>query len=128
MRKTFKMLILSILIILVMLFSMGIISNATNPLDNPGATVDKVLGGGTTDTTGIETVGANIASVITTVGIVVAVIVLLILGVKYMMGSASEKAEYKKTMIPYLVGAALIFGASTIAKAVIAMTKVASGN
>ena len=36
-----------------------------------------------------------------------------------MMGSASEKAEYKKTMIPYLVGAVLIFGASAIAKVVV---------
>ena len=35
-----------------------------------------------------------------------------------MMGSASEKAEYKKTMIPYLVGAILIFAASTIANVV----------
>ena len=32
-----------------------------------------------------------------------------------MMGSAEEKAEYKKTMIPYLVGAILVFAASTIA-------------
>ena len=52
-----------------------------------------------------------------------AVVVLLVLGIKYMMGSASEKAEYKKTMIPYLVGALLIFGASAIAKAVIAISE-----
>lgn len=32
-----------------------------------------------------------------------------------MMGSAQEKAEYKKTMIPYLIGAVLIFAASNIA-------------
>ena len=32
-----------------------------------------------------------------------------------MMGSAEEKAEYKKTMIPYLVGAILIFAASNLA-------------
>ena len=59
----------------------------------------------------------------TTIGIIVAVVVLLVLGIKYMMGSASEKAEYKKTMIPYLVGALLIFGASAIAKAVIAISE-----
>lgn len=71
----------------------------------------------------ITSVGGKIVSIITTIGIIVAVIVLLILGIKYMMGSASEKAEYKKTMIPYLVGAVLIFGASAIAKAIIAMSK-----
>ena len=52
-----------------------------------------------------------------TVGIVVAVITLLILGIKYMMGSASEKAEYKKTMILYVVGITLLLGASAIVKA-----------
>ena len=36
-----------------------------------------------------------------------------------MMGSASEKAEYKKTMIPYVVGAVILFGASAIAGAVV---------
>ena len=34
-----------------------------------------------------------------------------------------EKEEYKKTMIPYLGGALLIFGASAIAKAVIAISE-----
>ena len=74
-------------------------------------------------TTGIMNVGGNIVSIVTTIGIIVAVVVLLVLGIKYMMGSASEKAEYKKTMIPYLVGAILIFGASAIAKAVIAISE-----
>lgn len=52
------------------------------------------------------------------VGIGIAVIILVVLGIKYMMGSAEEKAEYKKTMIPYVVGAILIGGAATIANAV----------
>lgn len=69
----------------------------------------------------VITIGNQIIGVITTVGVVVAVIVLLVLGIKYMMGSASEKAEYKKTMIPYLVGAILIFGASAITKVVVAL-------
>ena len=35
-----------------------------------------------------------------------------------MMGSAEEKAEYKKTMMPYIVGAALIFAASALAQVI----------
>ena len=85
--------------------------------------VDTLFGEGTANTEGILGVGTNIVSIITTVGIIVAVVVLLVLGIKYMMGSASEKAEYKKTMIPYLIGALLIFGASAIAKAVIAVSE-----
>ena len=63
----------------------------------------------------ITTVGGKIIGIIQAVGTVVAIAILVVLGIKYMMGSAAEKAEYKKTMIPYIVGALLIFAASTVA-------------
>ncbi|MBR3163167.1 MAG: TrbC/VirB2 family protein [Clostridia bacterium] len=63
----------------------------------------------------IQAFGGKILSAITTTGIVLSVIVLAVIGIKYMLGSAEEKAEYKKTLMPYIVGAGLIFGASTIA-------------
>ena len=66
----------------------------------------------------IQSIGGRILSAVTTAGIVLSVIMIAVLGIKYMMGSADEKAEYKKSMIPYLVGAVLIFGASVIAQAV----------
>ena len=50
-----------------------------------------------------------IIGAIQTIGIVVSFISLMILGLKYMAGSVSEKAEYKKTMIPYLVGIVMLF-------------------
>ncbi len=71
--------------------------------------------GGNVDTTKIDTLGNQIITIVSTVGSIVSVIVLVVLGVKYMMGSAEEKAEYKKTLLPYIIGAALVFAASTIA-------------
>ena len=68
--------------------------------------------------TEIQDVGGRILGVLQTVGVVLAVIILVILGIKYMMGSAEEKAEYKKTMVPYLVGAVFIFAAPIIANIV----------
>lgn len=62
--------------------------------------------------------GGRILSAVTTTGIVLSVIVLAVIGIKYMLGSAEEKAEYKKTLMPYIIGAGLIFGASTIAQIV----------
>lgn len=53
--------------------------------------------------------GGTIVNVLSTVGTVIAVAGIMILGIKYMMGSIEEKAEYKKTMIPYLVGCIFIF-------------------
>lgn len=117
MKKLSKILAIILLVTLTMTIGMGTVVNAS------AEKVDDLFTGGSADVGGINTVGKNIVGIITTVGIIVAVIVLLILGIKYMMGSASEKAEYKKTMIPYLVGAVLIFGASAIAKAIIAMSE-----
>lgn len=66
----------------------------------------------------IQDIGGRILGVLQTIGVVLAVIILVILGIKYMMGSAEEKAEYKKTMIPYLVGAVFIFAAPILANIV----------
>ena len=63
----------------------------------------------------IANVGKAIVGILQTTGIVISVIILIIIGIKYMMGSAEEKAEYKKTMMPYIIGAALIFTASVFA-------------
>ena len=67
------------------------------------------------DTQPITDLGSNIIGVLRTVGIVLSVIVLIIIGIKYMMGSPEDKSEYKKSMMPYIVGAALIFAASVFA-------------
>lgn len=71
-----------------------------------------------TGTDDVKTFGQNIMGVIQAVAVVIAVIILMVLGIKYMMGSAEEKAEYKKTMIPYIVGAILVFAAGTVANIV----------
>ena len=66
----------------------------------------------------IGNVGKRIMGIIQAVGIVVAVVIIMVVGIKYMMGSAEEKAEYKKVMMPYIIGAVLLFGATTIANAI----------
>lgn len=54
-----------------------------------------------------------------TVGIVVAVITIAILGIKYMIAGINERAEYKKTMIPYLIGAILVVAITQLLSVVI---------
>ncbi len=65
---------------------------------------------------GVNEAGNSIVGIIQVIGIFVAVGALMAIGIKYMMGSAEEKAEYKKVMIPYLIGALLLFTASLFAK------------
>ena len=66
----------------------------------------------------VTDVAGNVISIIQVVGTIIAVITMLILGIKYMAGSVQERAEYKKSMIPYLVGCILLFGIITIINAV----------
>lgn len=56
----------------------------------------------------------TIVSVIETVGVILSVIILIVIGIKYMLGSVEERADYKKTMIPYLIGAFMVFMVSLI--------------
>ena len=56
----------------------------------------------------------NVLGMIKYLGIFLAVGILMFMGIKYMLGSVEEKAEYKKTMIPLVVGVVLLFAAAAI--------------
>lgn len=58
-----------------------------------------------------------IMGIVRVVGIIVSVVALAMIGIKYMTGSVQEKAEYKKTLFPYLVGATLLFATSFFVQA-----------
>ena len=111
MKKFSKM--ISIIMMLVLLFiTVSNVVFAAPP--NPG----QYTGDDDYSVDTVTTLGNQIIQIISTIGSIASVIVLIVLGIKYMMGSAEEKAEYKKTMIPYIVGAILIFAATTIANVV----------
>ncbi len=59
--------------------------------------------------------GNDIIEIIATVGSILSVLILIIIGIKYMAGGVEEKVEYKKTFLPYVIGCLVLFGASTIA-------------
>ena len=97
-------------IVTILMIAMMIISIATSVF---AVTDPKNIKG--TNTTAFDNIGKKIIGGVQAVGSIASVAILVVLGLKYMMGSTEEKAEYKKTMIPYLVGAVLIFAASNIA-------------
>ena len=53
------------------------------------------------------------------IAIVVAVIVGLVIGIQFMTGSVEQKAKIKETLIPYIAGCIVIFGAFGIWKLVV---------
>ena len=120
MKKTVK--IVATLLLAVMLCMMGTqvfaLTDTSESVEQGGLIDPGKLTGTQTAGTDITGVGNKIIGIIQAVGSVIAVIVLLILGIKYMMGSAEEKAEYKKTMLPYLIGAVILLLASNIVGAI----------
>ena len=76
---------------------------------------DVTINPSTNSATAVSGIGNSILGIIRVVGTIIAVGVLMVIGIKYMMGSAEEKAEYKKTMLPYLIGAIILFAAVNIA-------------
>ena len=109
MKKSIKIIsALLLMVIIVSMFSTVFAAKEAGGVTDPGS----LKGEGTS---AFDDIGKKIIGMVQAIGSIVSVLILVILGIKYMMGSAEEKAEYKKTMIPYLVGAILIFAASNIA-------------
>lgn len=69
-------------------------------------------------------IGNTIIGVVQIIGSIVSVAVLAILGIKYMIGSAEERAEYKKSMKPYIIGAIMVFSITNI---LVIILKIARG-
>lgn len=51
-----------------------------------------------------------------TLGVIITIAVGGIMGIKFMLASAEDKAKIKESMVPYVVGSILIFGAFGIWK------------
>lgn len=86
-------------------------TSAQNPVRDPDAYKPSEDMGNTSE---IQKVGITLLKAVRTLGIIFAVIALMIYGVRYMFGSLEEKAEYKETMIPWVVGSLLLVIGTTI--------------
>ncbi len=73
------------------------------------------------DTAQLQSVSSNLFNIFVEVGVALAVIVGLVIGIKYMYSSVDQKAEIKKLLVPYLVGCVVIFGALGIWKFVVTL-------
>ena len=67
----------------------------------------------------LQTFSQTLYNILLTVGIVVAVIVGSILGIKFMVASVDEKAKVKQMLVAYVIGCAVVFGSFGIWKIVV---------
>jgi len=105
-KKIVKILICVILTII----SLTTIVNATidvNSFKKPGSLKEE-------DYEKTFAFAGTILNTIVTVGVVISVLGVIFLGIKYMAGSVEERAEYKKTMMPMLIGMIMLFCTTTV--------------
>ena len=118
MKKTLKMFAIVMLsIMLIFTFGQPVVSRAAEGDSSVSTIVDSVK---TKQNQGadqnLSNISATIFHWIWVISIIVAVIVIMIIGLKFIVGSTQEKAEYKKSLIPLVVGVALVVSATTITK------------
>ena len=77
-----------------------------------GSPESYIQGGG--DDAKAGEIGKTIVGIIRAIGIAILTLTLAIIGIKYILASVEEKAQYKQAMIPYVIGAVLIFAGSQV--------------
>ncbi len=118
MKKTMKILTVLLLAIILITFSTNVFA-ATGTAVSPSKLEEKIDYGTTSDTDSLMTKAGKVMGLIRNIAIIAAVIIIMVLGVKYMLGSVEEKAEYKKSFMPLIIGIILVVAASSIATFII---------
>ena len=124
-----------LIITIVLLFSTSIVKAATSddPQSGGGATSDTTIGtiiSGADDflnmrdsnvlpEDNIQEMSNIIYNTLLIIGIIIAVIVGLFLGIQFVTGSVEQKSKIKESLIAYIVGCVVIFGAFGIWKLVV---------
>lgn len=71
------------------------------------------------NTSNLQNTSNYLYNILLAIGIIVAVIVAMVLGIQFMTASAGEKAKVKEALIPFVAGCIVVFGAFIIWKVVV---------
>lgn len=103
-NKMLKITLVTMIVLSVLLLLGGNILASGGVFTVPSGTSTSLSGKATT-------MGGVVLGLFQAVGTVVAVVILVWLGIKYIMASPDGKAEIKKQAFGYILGAVLLFGA-----------------
>lgn len=93
--------------------------SSSSSLDDMIGDADSFLNKGDSEhitTSSLQEFSNTFYNILLTIGIIAAVIAGMVIGIKFMMGGAEEKANIKEILIPYVVGCAVVFGSFAIWK------------
>lgn len=114
-KKVLKIVAVMLLIMLAFTIVQPVFA-ATGSMVTPKNLEDKISYGDSAD---LQTKAGKIMGLIRNVAVIVGVIMLMVIGVKFMLGSAEEKAEYKKSLMPLVIGIVVVMAATQIATMVV---------
>ena len=123
--------IVSVLIILLIAsFCIGITNVYASDVETIIGKMGENGGVGTPDygNGGISNSIKDVISLLQIAGTGIALVVITMLGIKYMLASPSDKADVKKQIMPIVIGCILIFGAITIVSAITEFSAVIESN
>ena len=119
--KKYKKLLINIMVIFIILFNLFIPNSYAGPLQDIMNRAEGFVNNGENGWNVINNdalkEGSNtLYNVLLVIGIAVAFIWGIVLGIQFVTGSLGEKADVKKNLIVYVIGCIIIFGAFGIWK------------
>ena len=121
-EKIFKLfLIISVFFMIVSIFPNKVFSSWVDDAKSFLGAADKTVN---LNGDKLESASNDIYNLLSSIGMIIAVVVGIILGITYMLVAAEEKAKVKESLIPYVIGCIVIFGAFGIWKLLINIFKV----
>ena len=114
--KKYKKLLINVMAIFIIVFNLFIPNAYAGPLQDimnraEGFVNNGENGGNVINNDALKEGSNTLYNVLLVIGIAVAFIWGIVLGIQFVTGSLGEKADVKKNLIVYLVGCVIIFGA-----------------
>ena len=114
--KKYKKLLINIMVIFIILFNLFIPNAYAGPLQDimnraEGFVNNGENGGNVINNDALKEGSNTLYNVLLVIGIAVAFIWGIVLGIQFVTGSLGEKADVKKNLIVYIIGCIIIFGA-----------------
>ena len=122
MKGTIKIITVLLIVIALVMVTVPVFATGFNPQTVIDTINQKANTSSGTATNTMASIAGGIINFIRNLAIVIGIVMLSIIGIKYMIGSAEEKASYKKTLVPLAVGIIIVVAATSIISMVFTFT------
>lgn len=107
-------LILTIILLIILNINCVYASQTQTSVRDPIDALEWYYPGTNSNDSKLAEIGRIIVAIIQVIGVVASVIAIIVIGLRYMFGSVEEKANYKQTMIPYIIGVVMLLSITTL--------------